>query len=187
MKRLEFIRLVRNVVISVYGSADPNLFGSNKRRKEKAGLASEFKTMSDKTQNEIDTLKSQNPFESASAKLVMKQATRNARFLQNRNFNVLGANATPEAIIASQGATSEALGATAGQIAAGAEANKINQISALQGLKQNQLGTYGAIKGDSINERGSGWNDFFSSIGSIGQMASGVGQGANALKTAGLI
>nr|WP_319571665.1 hypothetical protein [uncultured Draconibacterium sp.] len=187
MKKLKFIRLIGSVIASVYGNADPNLFGSNKRRKEKSGLAGEFKALSGNTQNEIDTLKASNPFDSASAKSVMKSATRNARQHQTRAANMMGANASAEAIVASQQAATEGIGAAAGQIATGAEANQINQINALRGLQQNQMGAYGAIKADSINERGSGWKDFFSSIESIGQLASGVGQGAGAAATAGLI
>nr|WP_319265285.1 hypothetical protein [uncultured Draconibacterium sp.] len=163
------------VIISVFGSADPNLFGSRKRRKEKSGLAGEFKTMANDTQNEIDTLKASNPFDSAAAKSAMKRATRNARQYQTRALNTMGANASAEAVVASQQATAEGIGAAAGSIASGAEANKINQVNSLRGLQQNQLGTYGAMKGDSINERGSGWKDFFSSLDSVGNLASGVG------------
>ena len=36
---------------------------------------------------------------------------------------------------------------------------------------------------DAINELGSGWKDFFSSIDSIGNIASGIGQGVGAMKT----
>lgn len=182
---MNFLQNLLQVIISVYGNADPNLFGSNKRRKEKAGLADEFKTLSDNTQNEIDTIKSQNPFDSAAAKSAMKRASRNAKQMQTRTFNVLGANASAEAIIASQGKTAEAVGAAAGNIAAGSEANKINQVNALRGLQQNQMGTYGAIKGDSINERGTGWDSFFSALDSVGSFASGVGQGAGAIMEAG--
>lgn len=181
-----FVHILQ-VIRSVYGSADPNLFGSQKRRKEKAGLAAEFQTMADNTQNEIDQLKAQNPFESAGAKLAMKKASLGARQMQTRALNTMGANASPEAIIAAQGASSEALGAAAGEIAAGAEANKNNQLNALRNLQQNQLGTYAGIKSDSINERGSGWSDFFNSLGSVGSLASGVGEGVGALKTAGII
>ncbi|WP_297097842.1 hypothetical protein [uncultured Draconibacterium sp.] len=175
MKKLRILKSIVRVVKSVYGSADPNLFGSNKRRKEKAGLAGEFKALSDNTQNEIDTLKASNSFESASAKSVMKKATRNARQYQTRALNTMGANASAEAIVASQGAVTEGLGAAAGQIAAGAEANKINQVNALQNLQQNQLGTYGSIKADSINERGTGWQSFFDNLDGIGKIISGAG------------
>jgi hypothetical protein len=178
---MKLFQHILQVIRSVYGSADPNLFGSNKRRKEKAGLADEFKSLSDNTQNEIDALQASNPFDSAAAKSAMKRATRTARQYQTRAANMMGANASAEAIVASQQAASEAIGEAAGSIATGAEANKNNQANALRGLQQNQMGSYGAIKTSSIDERGSGWKDFFSSLDSIGQFASGVGQGAGAI------
>lgn len=184
MKKSNLFTLFGLVISSVYGSADPNLFGSKDRREWKGGLANEFKAMSGNTQKEIDALEASNPFDSSGYKSVMKQATRNARQYQTRAANMMGANATPEAIIASQGAVSEGIGATAGGIATGAEANKINQVNTLRGLQQNQMGTYGAIKTDSINERGSGWKDFFSSLDSVGKVMSGAGQGAGAIVAA---
>lgn len=181
MTTTKVLTTIRRVILSVYGSADPNLFGSKDRRRWKGDLAGEFKSMANNTQNEIDALKSMNPFEGAAAKSVMKKATLGARQFQTRAFNLMGANATPEAIVASQQAASEALGAAAGQIAAGAEANQINQINALRGLKQNQMGAYGSMKMDSINERGSGWQSFFNNIDAMGSIASGIGQAAGKL------
>ena len=177
---MKLFQHILHVIISVYGSADPNLFGSNKRRKEKAGLADEFKSLSDNTQNEIDALQASNPFDSAGAKSAMKKATRTARQYQTRAANMMGGNASAEAIVASQQAATEGIGAAAGGIATGAEANKNNQVNALRGLQQNQMGSYGAIKTSSIDERGSGWKDFFSSLESVGQLASGIGQAAGA-------
>ena len=184
MKATKFFTTISSVILSVYGSADPNLFGSKDRREWKGGLADEFKAMAGNTQKEIDTLQATNPFESAASKNVMKQASRNARWQQNKGLNYLGAGATPEGLVALQGATVGALGNAAGTIAAGAEANRINQVNALRGLQQNQMGTYAGIKSDSINERGSGWKDFFSSLDSVGNIMSGAGEGAGALVAA---
>ena len=52
MRILQFILV--SLVNILFASADPNLFGSRKRRKEKNRLAGEFKSMAAETQGEID-------------------------------------------------------------------------------------------------------------------------------------
>lgn len=176
MKALLF--LSRLMISVFFSSADPNLFGSRKRRKEKAALANKMFGYAEETQNEIDALKTQNPFETAAAKSAMTQARRNSQQLQQRFTNMLGANATPEAIVAAQGQTQQAVGATAGDIAVGAEAQKQAQIDSLRGMKANQLGQAAGMQASSINERGSGWKDFFGSLNAIGDTIGAVAGGA---------
>lgn len=150
------------------------MYGSQKRIKQTSALAKEFKTAANDTQREIDMLKSANPFESAAAKSAMTTASQNSKQFYNRAMNQLGANASPEAIVAAQGAATAGQSGAAGSIAVGAEANKLNEINALRGLKENQMNTYGATKQSSINQIGTGWKDFFSSLDSIGDLASAV-------------
>ena len=150
------------------------MYGSRKRIKQTSALANEFKTAANETQREIDMLKSANPFESAAAKSAMATASQNSKQFYNRAMNQLGANASPEAIVAAQGAATAGQSGAAGSIAVGAEANKLNEINALRGLKENQMKTYGATKQSSINQIGTGWKDFFSSLDSIGDLASAV-------------
>lgn len=167
---------ILEVLVNVFFSpADPELFGSRKRRKAKEKLAEEMKSMANKTQEEIDALKAVNPFESASAKSAMATSSRRAKQMQNRFGNMLGANATPESIIAAQGATQQAIGATAGDIATGAEANKLAQIGQLRGIKGAQQGQYANISTSAIDERGSGWNTLFQGVQALGGLAEGVG------------
>lgn len=150
------------------------MYGSQKRIKQTSALANEFKTAANETQREIDMLKSANPFESAAAKSAMATASQNSKQFYNKAMNQLGANASPEAIVAAQGAATAGQSGAAGSIAVGAEANKLNEINALRGLKENQMNTYGATKQSSINQIGTGWKDFFSSLESIGKLASAV-------------
>lgn len=183
MKKLKSL-LVRVLVNTYFTSADPNLFGSKKRREDKEGIASEFKTMAGETQKEIDEVRTLNPFEGAAAKSLMAEASRSAQQMQKRNLNVLGNQASPEALIAMQGATNQAVGSAAGQIAVGAEANQANQIANLQRMKTGQMGMYGNMGASAAEERGSGWNTLFQGINSLGSLASGVGQGMKAFNLA---
>lgn len=185
MKPLRFI--LRILVNTYFSSATPNLFGATNRRKAKQNIANEYKAMATGTQEQIDQIKAENPFESAGAKAAMTKASLGARQMQTRMFNTMGTGATPEAIIAAQGAINEALGSAAGQIAAGAEANKTNQINGLNSLKTQQMGMYGNMSNAAENERGSGWDSLFKGIQAVGSLASGAGQAAGAMKTAGLI
>lgn len=173
MKILQFILV--SLVNVLFTSADPNLFGSRKRRKEKKRLANEFKGMAAETQKEIDELKTQNPFESAAAKSAMAESGRRAKQIQKRYMNMLGGGATPESIIAAQGATQEAIAGTAGDIAVGSESLKQQQIARLKGEKAAQMGQYGGTMKSAIEERGSGWTGFFSSLESLGNVAESVG------------
>lgn len=150
------------------------MYGSQKRIKQTSALANEFKTAANDTQREIDMLKSANPFESAAAKSAMTTASQNSKQFYNRAMNQLGANASPEAIVAAQGAATAGQSGAAGSIAVGAEANKLNEINALRGLKENQMKNYGATKQSSINQIGTGWKDFFSSLDSIANLAQSV-------------
>ena len=185
---MKLLLLVFRVLVNTYfSSADPNLFGSMNRRKAKNNIANEYKAMATGTQKEIDLLKSENPFESAGAKAAMTRASMGARQMQNRMFNTMGTGATAEAIVGAQGSASQALGNATGQIAAGAEANKINQISNLRGDKTQQMGMYGNQSNEATDEIGSGWKSAFDAIESVGKLASGVGQGVGALKTAGIL
>ena len=185
MKLFSFI--LRIVVNAYFTSADPNLFGATNRRKAKQNIANEYKSMATGTQAEIDQIKAENPFESAGAKAAMAKASLGARQMQTRMLNTMGTGVTPEAIVSAQGATNEALGSAAGQITAGAEANKVNQINGFNSLKNQQMGMYGNMSASAENERGSGWDTAFKMIDTIGRFASGAGQGVGALKTAGML
>ena len=179
---MRLFRIILKVIKNTFfSSADPNLFGATMRRKAKENIASQYLNMANQTQDQINQIKTQNPFESAGAKAAMAKASLGARQMQNRMFNTMGVGATPEAIVASQGATNEALGSAAGQIAVGAEANKENQINNLQGLKTQQMGMYGQESNSAAAERGSGWNTLFQGITALGSLASGAGQAAGAL------
>lgn len=176
MRLLQFT--IDAIVGMLFSSADPNLFGSRKRRKEKAKLSKEFKKMAGETQEEIEALQAKNPFESAAAKSAMAQSARASKQLATRYANMMGANATPEAMIAGQQAATEAVAGTAGDIATGAEANKLAELAQLRGMKSQQLGQYGQIKQSSIEERGSGWNTFFQGVGALGGLAKGGAEAA---------
>lgn len=178
---MKLLHLIFRVLVNAYfSSADPNLFGSKARRTDKERVAGEYKAMATGTQDQIDQMNSENPFESAGAKAAMAKASFGANAMQNRLLNTMGAGASPEALIGAQGATNEALGSTAGNIAAGAEANKENQIGHLRGLKTQQMGMYGGESNSAAAERGSGWNTLFQGINALGSVASGVGQGVGA-------
>lgn len=179
---MKLLLLIFRVLVNTYfSSADPNLFGSIDRRKAKEGIANEYKAMATGTQAEIDQIKSENPFESAGAKAAMTRASMGAKQMQTRMLNTMGTGATAEALVGAQGATNQAVGSAAGQIAAGAEANKNNQISNLRSDKTQQMGMYGNQINSAEAERGSGWNTLFQGIDSIGKLASGVGQAAAAM------
>ena len=181
MKIIQFI--LTSIVNVLFTSADPNLFGSRKRRKAKSRLANEFKGMAAETQSEIDILKSVNPFESAAAKSAMATSARQAKQISTRYANMMGGQASPEALVAAQGATQEAVAGTAGQIAVGAEANKEAKLARLRGEKAAQLGQYAGTKQSSIDERGSGWTAFMGTLDTIG----GLAEAGGSLATAGVI
>ena len=178
-----FLLILKVLVNTYFSSADPNLFGSVKRRKGKMNIANEFKGLATDTQGEINQIKAENPFESAAAKAAMAKASLGARQMQTRMLNAMGSGgATPEAEVAMQGATNQALGSAAGEIAVGAETNKNNRIDNLQSLKTHQMGMYGNTAASAENERGSGWSTLFQGIQALGSLTSGVGQAAGALK-----
>jgi hypothetical protein len=182
---MKLLLSIFNVLRNAYSfSADPNLFGSKKRREGKSAIANEFKSMAGDTQQDIDILKSQNPWETAGAKSAMKGTKRNVKQMQTRMFNTMGAGATPEAIIAAQGQATEAIGGAAGEIAVGAEAQKTAELARLRGEKMGEMGQYAGIKQSAEDERGSGWNTLFQGISSLGSLATGVGGAAGAVKTA---
>lgn len=169
-----FNYFLRSIINTFFSSATPNLFGSKKRREQKERLSREYKGYAGDTQSEIDLLKTKNPFESAAAKSAMAASTRKAKQVQKRFANMMGGNTNPEALVASQQATQEAIAGTAGDIATGAEANKAAQIAQLRGMKAQQLGQSAGIQQSAIDEQGQGWKDFFGALGSIGNLASGV-------------
>lgn len=173
----------RSVFNIFFTSCDPQLFGSIKRRKEKEKLAKQLSGYAEETQSEIDALKTVNPFESAAAKSAMAQSARKSKQMAQRYANIMGAGATPESIIASQAATQQGIGSTAGQIAVGAEAKQAAELARLQGLRESQRGQSIAAKQAAIAERGAGWRDFFGSIGQIGQAAEGVAAGASGISS----
>lgn len=155
-------------------SADPNLFGSKKLDKV-AGMA---RTRAGETQSEIDKLQSENPFESAGAKAAMAKASQTSRQMQTRMLNTMGGNASPEALVAAQGALNQGVGSAAGEIAVGAEANKKREVMQLRGLKEQQMGEYGQMKGAAVQTKLQGWNTLFDGIG---KLTEGVGVVKNAL------
>jgi len=173
MRLLQFF--IQALVNSYSFSANPNLFGSKNRMKSMNKVAEGFNTQAGETQSEIDALQSQNPFETAAAKAAMAKASRTSKQMLTRNLNVMGANATPEALIASQGALNEGVGAAAGEIASGAEANQKNEVANLRGLKANQLGASGQARMGAAQQYGSGWSTLFQGIDSLGNILSGVG------------
>lgn len=168
-------KLIKSLLVNLFTPADPNLFGSRKRRKEKEKLAKEIKGYATDTQNEIDALKSMNPFESASAKSAMTQSARQAKQIGQRYANMMGGQASPEALIAAQSATQQAIGSTAGDIATGAEANKLAEINQLRSLQAGQLGQSIGMSQSAAEERGSGWTSFFQSLGDLGGAMEGAG------------
>lgn len=173
---MKIFRIILAAIINVYKpSADPNLFGSKKLDKV-AGMA---RGRAGETQSQIDKLESENPFESAGAKAAMAKAYRTSNQMLTRNLNVMGGNANPEALVAMQGAVNQGMGAAAGEIAVGAEANKKNEIANLQGLKENQMGQYAQMKNAAVQTKLQGWGTLFDGIG---KLTEGVGVVKNALK-----
>lgn len=174
-----FNYVLRVVINTFFVSATPNLFGSKKRREEKAELSAGFKQSAVDTQKDIDQLKVQNPFESAAAKSAMTAANRKAKQTQQRFANVMGGNSNPEAAIAAQSATQNAVAGAAGDIAVGSEAQKQAGLAQLRGEKARDLGQAGQLEQAAINERGAGWKDFFSawSFGNTAGLMKGVGAG----------
>lgn len=129
------LSLLKSIAISLLSSATPNFFGARRSRE----LEKSFQKDWNATQENIDVLGSMNPFQSAAAKSAMAKASQNANQMKNRMLNSMGAGASPESVIAASGETNQALGAAAGQIATGAEANKNTQLNALRSLKSQQM------------------------------------------------
>ena len=150
------------------------MFGTNKKFK----IASEFDALADQSQNEIEALKAQNPFETAAAKSAMAKASLGAQNYYSRAMNTMGANASPEAQIAAQGQAGQTLGSAAGEIAVGSEANKTAQINALKTLQQNQMATAAGIKTQAIDQA---WQNMFKAVDTAGGVMSGAGQAAGTL------
>lgn len=176
---MRLITFFIQALVNLYSfSANPNLFGSKKIDKV-AGLA---RTRAEGTQTDMESLQSMNPFETAAAKSAMAKASRTSKQMQNRMFNMMGDNASPEAVIAAQGTVNEGLGATAGAIAAGAEANKDRQIMQLRGLKEQQMGEYGQQKNQAVNTNLKGWSTVFQGIDAAGGILEGIGGVKTAFK-----
>lgn len=173
---MKIFRILFAAIINAYTpSADPNLFGSKKLDKV-AGMA---RSRADETQAQINKLESENPFESAGAKAAMAKASRTARQMSTRMLNTMGGNASPEALVAAQGNLNQGIGAAAGEIAVGAEANQKNEIANLRGLRENQMGQYGQMKNAAVQTKLQGWGTLFDGIG---KLAEGAGVVKNAFK-----
>ena len=172
MKRFNFvINVFRSVFLT---SATPDFFGSRKRIRKLDELSQKTKARAEEMDAEIAAERIKNPFESAAAKSAMTEAARKSRQMQQRYANMLGANNNPEAIIAAQGATQEAVAGAAGNIAAGAEANKNAQINAMERRKLITHGQADQQQQASINEIGSGWKDFMGTLGTLGSTIGNV-------------
>jgi hypothetical protein len=169
------MKVIDLIIKAFFTSATPNLFGSKKRREAKEKLAGSFREAAGGTQEEIERLKTLNPFESAAAKSAMAESSRKAKQTQQRFANIMGGNVNPEAMVAAQQATQEAVAGTAGDIATGAEANKAAQLAQLRGEKTQQLGQAAGIEMAAIDEQGQGWKDFFGAMESVGNLASAAG------------
>lgn len=168
--------------INLYSfSANPNLFGSKNRMRSMNKTAEMFNTAAGETQGEIDALKSQNPFETAAAKAAMAKASRTSKQMQTKLLNTMGGNASPEALVAAQGTLNEGIGAAAGEIATGAEANQKAEIANLRGLKANQMQSSGSARMGAAQQYGSGWSTLFQGIDSLGSVLSGVGSAGGIL------
>lgn len=183
MKLLNLI--IRVITTTYFSSADPNLFGSIARRKAKQSIADEYKAMATGSQDQIDQINSENPFESAGAKAAMARASQGAKAMETRMLNTMGAGASPEAIVSAQGATNEALGNAAGNIAAGAEATRANRVDNLNRLKTQQMGMYGQQTGAAEDERGSWVTPLGQFMSILGTGAGALGQGMSALSKKG--
>ena len=169
------MKILKYLFNAFFTSPTPNLFGSQKRRKEKAELAGTHKKWADETTSEIERMKAQNPFETAAAKSAMAESKRRAKQTQQKFANIMGGQVNPEAMVAAQQATQEAVAGTAGDIAVGAEANKAAEIARLRGIREGQRASGTGLQMASIEERGQGWKDFFSAMESVGKLAEGVG------------
>jgi len=168
---MKILRILVSAFINAYKpSADPNLFGSKKLDKV-AGLA---RARADETQGDINKLQSENPFESAGAKSLMAKAYRTSNQMLTKNLNVMGGNATPEALVAMQGAVNQGIGAAAGEIAVGAEANQKAEVANLKSLKENQMGQYGQMKNQAVNTNLQGWDTLFKGIDTAAKTAKGI-------------
>lgn len=179
---MNILRYLLSVISNTFSpSSSPNLFGSRKRRKEKDKLSEKIEGFAEGIDDDISEAQSKNPFESAGAKLAMTKASQNASQMHNRLLNTMGANASPEAMLAAQGSLNQATGSAAGQIAAGSEANKAQEIARLRGLQAGFRQQSAGVKQSSIDERGSGWKDFFTAVEQIGtavgNATGGVGKG----------
>ncbi len=178
---MKLILLIFDVIRNAYSfSADPNLFGSRHREIEKKRIGQEFKEMAGDTQAEIEALKTRDPFQSAGAKSAMARTARNVKQMQTRMFNVMGAGATPEAMVAAQGAAGEAIGGAAGEIAVGAEAQKSAELARLRGEKMGAMGTYAGIKKSAVEEKGTGWTTLFQGIDTLANLIGAAGGGGTA-------
>lgn len=151
--------------------------------KGKIKIANEFDALADQTQKEIDVLKSQNPFETAAAKSAMAKASQNAQSFYNRGLNVMGANASPEAIVAAQGEAGQAVAGAAGNIAVGAEANRNQQTNVLRNLQQQEMGTAANIKIGAVD---TAWDNFFKTLDVASKFASAGGQAASTVMMGGV-
>ena len=158
-----------------------SMVNSRKRRKAQNKLAGRYFDKADELGNEISSEKSKDPFQSAGAKSTMAKASRNAKQMQQRTLNTLGAGASPEALIAQQGKTAQAQGSAAGQIATGAEAQKQANISNLRSQQASYESQAAGIKSNAINERGKGWNEFLNNSGEVGDVGSGIGASLSTL------
>jgi len=179
-KKHKDMKILRNIVSSVvrvlFTSADPNLFGIGgfvgdlldggeaKRDKAAKKLSAKQRGYAKESQLAIDAARSRNPFETAAAKSAMATASRKAKQMEQRYANMLGGNASPEAIIAAQGATQGAIAGAAGTISSGAENIKENEIARLRSEKQRYRGSASSTEQGRIGNIGSGWQHFFENI-----------------------
>lgn len=155
---------------------DPNMnfFGARTRRKEKEALASVYGKKAKGVEEDIAREKALNPFETASSKSAMNRVTQNAKQMQTKMLNTMGAGASPEAMIATQGATNKALGSATGQIATGAEALKQSKVDNLKSQKMAYENQQAGLKQSAINERGQNYKDMMSSGGILSTLTGGI-------------
>lgn len=162
----------------MFTSADPNLFGSRKRRKAKEKLADQVREQAVETEADIQELQTRDPFQSAAAKSALKTASQQAKQQQQRALNVLGTGASPEAIVAATGKAQAGIGEAAGEIATGAEATKAAQLQQLEARKAGQQTQATQIQQSAVDEIGSGWRDFYATF--FNPLAGGIKGGAQA-------
>ena len=156
------------VFLTVFFTASPEFFGSLDRIRKLHDLSEKTEARAGEVDAEIAAERIKNPFESAAAKSAMAQSVRKSRQIQQRYANMLGAGTNPEALVAAQGATQDAIAGTAGDIATGAEALKSANINTLQNRKMAYQNQAAQQEQASINEIGSGWKDFFTMTSQIG-------------------